>query len=153
MASLDDFVDIYEAVKAGERIAGPGGRRLTDACVHIREEIGDFPGVVVDDKRLRAMLLHVARNLHPGVLNHCWFDPAKALCRRGADRKNGPIINHCQPALCANSCVTPSDLPRWDEAISDARAMRRQRGLSPLQRSAIDAQITIMQSVHDGTGS
>ena len=153
MASLDDFVDIYEAVKSGERIAGPGGRRLTAACIHIREEIGDFPGIVVDDKRLRAMLLHVARDLHPGVLNHCWFDPAKALCRRGADRKNGPILNHCQPALCANSCVAPSDLPRWDEAISDARAMRRQRGLSTLQRSAIDTQITIMQSVHDGTPS
>jgi hypothetical protein len=45
--------------------------------------------------------------------------------------------------------VPPSDRPRWHEAIVDAKRMRRQRGLSPLQLSAIDTQITVMQSVID----
>jgi hypothetical protein len=78
----------------------------------VAAELGDRPGVVVDDARLRAMLQNSARTLHPGILNDCFYKESTAPCRKHADATTeGPLLPACQPGVCASSVVTADHAP------------------------------------------
>uniref|UniRef100_UPI0021C19F5B hypothetical protein n=1 Tax=Frankia tisae TaxID=2950104 RepID=UPI0021C19F5B len=148
---LESFLDRYEDFKAGVQTPA----RLAEKFTHIRDELGDFPGQIVDTSRLRAMMANAARTYHPGVLNDCYFDPAAALCTRHHRHTNAgdappaakPVLNHCQPALCPNSCVTAKHAPAINRVIADARELLSIQRLSPHQRAALREQITTAQGM------
>ncbi|MFE2998037.1 hypothetical protein ACFXG4_23870 [Nocardia sp. NPDC059246] len=146
-ARLDSILDQYEDYKAGVRTPA----RLIEQFDHIRAELGDFPGRIADTSRLRAMLANTARTYHPGVLNDCYFDPAAALCQRhhraDSPESAGPIINHCQSALCRNSCVTTRHEPAIRQVIADAEQLLAIQRLSPIQRAALHNQIATMAAL------
>lgn len=153
LARLESFLDRYDDFKAGAATTP----RLAEQFTRIRSERGDFPGRVVDPARLRAMLANTARTYFPGVLNDCYFDPATALCIRH-QRDSGqpatePVMNHCQPALCRNSCVTGKHVPAIKSVISGSRELLSVQKLSAPQRTALQQHIGVMESMLAPLGS
>ena len=70
--------------------------------------------VAYTPESFKAMLANPARTYYPGVLNDCYFEPSTALClsrRPSAEPDAAPVMNHCQPAKCPNSCVLPQHRP------------------------------------------
>jgi hypothetical protein len=97
------------------------------------------------------MLANTARTYYPGVLNDCYFDAAAALCIRhkGDSGKPAaePVMNHCQPALCRNSCVTGKHVPAIKSVISGSRELLTIQKLSAPQRTALQQHIGVMESM------
>ena len=129
------------ALPRGLKPTGPASARILREFERVRHKLDDFPGRVVDLGRLRAMLAHLVRTLHVGFLNDCFFEPATALCLerdRAADR-SAPILTHCSPDRCPNSCITRRHLAPWKASIAEADALLANPGLPPLQRAALIA--------------
>jgi len=141
LGQLDDVVEHYEeAIRRGLPPTGPAAARLRSEFVRIREELGDFPGHIVDAQRLRAVLAHLRRTLHVGLLADCFFDPDTALCldREGATPdRSVPVLSHCWPDRCPNTCITRRHLAPWQMSIAEGEEMLRTKRLSPLQRQTI----------------
>lgn len=141
MVRLDDLVEHYEeAIRRGLPPTGPAAARLRSEFARIRDELGDFPSHVVDAQRLRAMLAHLGRTLHVGLLADCFFDPDTALYldREGAPPdRSAPALSHCQPDRCPNACLTRRHLAPWQMSIADGEEMLRAKRLSSLQRQII----------------
>lgn len=139
LGQLDDIVDYYDNIRRGHRPTGPASARLVAECDRVRAELGDLPARVVDRQRLRAMLGHLARTLHVGFLNDCFFEPATALCldRSGAADRTAPVLSHCSPDRCPNSCLTDRHLGPWEASIAEAETLLKDKRLSPLQRRAL----------------
>ena len=138
LGQLDDIVVHYEAARRGERLAGPGASRVTHEIDRVAQEIGSLPGVIADGKRVKAMLAHLARTLHVGYLNDCFFEPATALCLGwSTGSASEPILSNCAPDRCPNSCIARRHLPAWQAAIAHAEAMLEEKRLSSVQRTAI----------------
>jgi hypothetical protein len=147
LARLESFLDRYDDFKAGAATTP----RLAEQFTSIRRELDDFPGRMVDPARLRAMLANAARTYYPGVLNDCYFDAATALCirhkREAGKPATQPVINHCQPALCRNSCVTDKHAPAIRSVISGSRELLSIQKLSAPQRTALQQHIGAMESM------
>jgi hypothetical protein len=141
LGQLDDVVEHYEeATRRGLEPSGPAAARLRSEFARIRDELGDFPGHIVDGQRLRAMLAHLGRTLHVGQLADCFFDPDTALC---LDRENAPAdrsapaLSHCRPDRCPNACITRRHLAPWQLSIAEGEEILRNGRLSSLQRQVI----------------
>ncbi|MGV2921400.1 hypothetical protein [Streptomyces alfalfae] len=150
LARTEHFLDQYEDFKAGVRMPP----RLAEQFARVRDELGDFPGRAVDTARLRAMLANPTRTSYPGVLNDCYFEPSTALClsrRPSAEPDAAPVMNHCQPAKCPNSCVLPQHRPAIDNVISDTRKLLAIRPLTSFQKAAVHQQIEQLQHMRDQT--
>jgi len=141
LGQLDDIVEHYEDFRRGLRPTGPASARLLTEFAHVQREVGDLPGRIVDHKRLRAMLSHLARTLHVGFLNDCFFEPATALCldRSGTNDRSAPVLAHCSPDKCPNSCITRKHLAPWSASIAEADTLLKDKRLSSLQRKALVA--------------
>jgi hypothetical protein len=139
LGQLDDIIEHYEDFRRGLLPTGPASARLLHEFAYVRDELGDLPGRIADPARLRAMLRHLARTLHVGFLNDCFFEPASALClpRTPVEQRRAPVLSHCSPDRCPNSCIATRHLPPWTASIADGDAMLRDTHLSPLQREAL----------------
>ncbi|WP_292053722.1 hypothetical protein [Mesorhizobium sp.] len=139
LGQLDDIVEHYEACQRGERPTGPAAHRIAAEMERVAEEVGRFPGLVADSSRIKAMLGHLARTLHVGYLNDCFFEPATALCLAQPQKtKNAtPALSNCAPDRCPNSCITARHLPAWEASIAEADELLKNKRLSPLQREAL----------------
>ena len=107
---------------------------------------------MIDTARLRAMLTNPSRTYYPGVLNDCYFEASTALClsrRPSAEPEAAPVMNHCQPAKCPNSCVLPQHRPTIDNVIGNARQLLTIRPLNSLQKTALHQQIEQMRRMRD----
>jgi hypothetical protein len=146
LGQLDDIVAQYEARRRGEKLAGPAGGRVAAEMQRVEAATGVLPGIIADEKRVKAMLAHLARTLHVGVLNDCYFDRATALCLRSSDVDHAvPRLSNCAPDRCPNSCITSSHVPAWQAAIDDADALlKNNKCLSAAQRTAIHEDRTRM---------
>jgi len=139
LGQLDDIVEHFEAHRRRERQAGPASVRLGREYDHATRALAPLSGQIVDQKRLRAMLGHLARTLHVGYLNDCFFEPAVALCLiddRG-ETNEGPILSRCAPDRCPNSCIRGRHLPAWEAAIAETERLLGEKRLPPLQRVAL----------------
>ena len=117
--------------------------QLRDASLQssiARDVLEDLPGRVVDEAQLRAMLAHLARTLHAGLLNDCFFDPGTALCLDTARDSNpaAPRLSQCAPDRCPNSCISVRHLPAWQAAIAQTEELLARKRLPPLQRIALN---------------
>ncbi|WP_320783664.1 hypothetical protein [Streptomyces sp. CRN 30] len=148
MARLADVVERYEDFKAGVRSSAPGSARTDNEFARVREELQDFPGRVVDERRLHAMLRTTAHTLHVGTLNDCYYQPETALCRTaGADQ---PMLNNCRPDRCGNSTITNRHRPGWEAARGDTERALAFVGLSDLQRTALRQHLSDINKVIEG---
>jgi hypothetical protein len=139
LGQLEDVVAQYEAHQRGERLAGPASSRLAAEYERVECELGPFPGRIADKGRLRAMLAHLARTLHVGQLNDCFFEPATALCldKAGTGEREVPALSRCAPDRCPNACITVRHLPVWEASIAEADKLLRNKRLPRIQREAL----------------
>jgi len=139
LGQLDDIVVHYEAFLRREGPAGPGAARLRREFARVQDELGDFPGRIMDRKRLRTMLAHLGRTLHVGFLNDCLFEAATALCLTEAPEteRPTPALSRCSPDRCPNACLTVRHREPWQASIAEGEALLADRRLSLLQRTAI----------------
>ncbi|WP_445525985.1 hypothetical protein [Streptomyces cyslabdanicus] len=151
MARLADVVERYEDFKAGVRSSAPGSTRTDNEFARVQEELHDFPGRVVDERRLHAMLRTSANTLHVGTLNDCYYQPETALCRTagGADQ---PMLNNCRPDRCGNSTTTSRHRSGWEAAHADTERALTFVGLSDLQRTALREHLNDVSKVIEGIG-
>jgi hypothetical protein len=142
LGQLDDVLSYFEHHRAGEVLMGPAAARISNELSQAADKLEPLPGHIADPARVRAMLAHVAKTLFVGVLSDCFFDPATALCLNGKTDHSRPAMAQCRPDRCPNSCITDRHRPLWAKAITDGEELLKTRRLSPLQREAIDADIT-----------
>lgn len=140
LQQMEDIVDRYEEYCHGVKAIGPGAAHIGRIFAQVQQELGDFPGKIVDRGRVRAMLLHLGRTLYPGLLNDCFFDPAVAHCLKTV-KSEIPLIAQCHPDRCPNSRITERHLPAWEHALASAKEHLSQRRLPVLQRTVIEQQI------------
>jgi hypothetical protein len=144
LGQIDDIIEHYDDFRRGLLPTGPASARLLHEFAHVREELGDLPGRIADPERLRAMLRHLARTLHVGFLNDCFFEPASALClpRTPVAERRAPVLSRCSPDRCPNSCISTRHLPPWAASIADGDALLRDTHLSAPQREALETEQT-----------
>jgi hypothetical protein len=94
--------------------------RINAEFERIRRELGDLAGAVADDRRLRIMLTHLAKTLHPGTLNDCFFQAATAVCVKRAKIVGGPVPQHNMCLKCPNARRSSVRLPRLMTARDQA---------------------------------
>jgi hypothetical protein len=149
VALLDYAEDLYRDWN-GRHEAGGTTDRVDAEFERIRQELGDLPGIVADSPRLRAMLNHLTKTLHPGVLNDCFFNATTAVCVKRATTVSRPLpmLNMC--LRCPNARQSTVHLPRLQQARHGALELKQQlhalcaktRTPAPaLQQSAIDNHI------------
>jgi hypothetical protein len=143
IATLDYLEDLYRDFNDGARAGGGASARINDEFARIRRELGDLPGVVSDEPRLRTMLKHLTTTLHPGVLNDCFFNPETAICIKKAAATTGrPLPQHNSCLRCPNARRSTVHLPRLTAARDQALAFHaehhaRDLAMPPLQHQAI----------------
>jgi hypothetical protein len=141
LGQLDDVVAYYEdAVRHGLPQAGPAATRLRREFAHIRDELGELPGRIVDSQRLRSMLKHLGRTLHVGLLADCFFDPDTALCldrEEASIERSAPALSHCRPDRCPNACIKQRHLVPWQASIAEGDRILADHQLSRFQREAL----------------
>ena len=140
LGQLDDIVEHYENHLAAKPKSGPAASRLASEFDHIRRELSALPGRISNSSRVKAMLSHLACNLHVGNLTDCFFDPATALCIAKDNKvKNAPAFSLCAPDRCPNSCLSLRHLPVWEAQIAETEALLKTKRLSRIQRDALQA--------------
>lgn len=149
LARLADTVERYEDFKAGIRSFAPGGARTDNEFAQVQRELQDFPGRVVDERRLHAMLKTSAHTLHVGTLNDYYYQPERALCRT-AGGMDQPMLNNCRPDRCGNSTITARHRPGWEAARGDTERALAFVGLSDLQRTALRQHLGDITNVIEG---
>lgn len=139
LGQLDDIIDYFENHRRGHNPGGPAGRRVRAELDRVGRELGPLPGQIADRKRLKAMLAHLARTLHVGYLNDCFFEPSTALCLRDADKPSAsaPVLSRCAPDRCPNACLVERHLAPWEVSIAQADDLLADKRLSPLQREVL----------------
>lgn len=106
---------------------------------------------MADPLRLRALLRHLTRTLHPGVLNDCFFNPDTAVCVKRAKVIGRPVPQHNMCLRCANARRSSIHRPRLIAARQQARQLQKlcgKAGPTPvLQQQAIGAHIAELDQV------
>lgn len=149
LGQLDDLLTYFDEHQAGATLSGPAAARIEKTLDGVSVELDPLPAVIADRARLRTMLASLARTLHVGVLADCFFDPGTALCLKqatGVDNKM-PLTALCQPTRCPNACITSRHRPAWVRSADDARTLLKEKRLSPLQRSSLEADLEHIQDV------
>ncbi|MEU5715493.1 hypothetical protein AB0G71_06825 [Streptomyces sp. NPDC020403] len=138
VAKLDYVEDLYHDWNEGGHSAGGAAHRIEAEFDRIRAELGDLPGVVASPSRLRTLLHHLTKTLHPGVLNDCFYQAETAVCRKRAKPLGRPVpmLDMCMP--CPNSRRSAVHVPRLERAHDMAESeLGEATGLRRLQQLAI----------------
>ncbi|MFF2941343.1 hypothetical protein ACFVSQ_16025 [Streptomyces niveus] len=144
IAKLDYVEDLYRDWNDGGGSTGGAAKRIDAEFERIRRELGDLPGVVASPSRLRTMLRHLTKTVHPGILNDCFYQSATAVCRSRARALDRPLPLHNMCLICPNARRSEVHLPRLttarDQALSelDTNAKGRE-ALPPLQTIALSS--------------
>ncbi|MFJ2817021.1 hypothetical protein [Streptomyces sp. NPDC087294] len=121
VAKLDYVEDLFHDWNEGGRSVGGAAQRVEAEFDRIRAETGDLPGVVSSPTRLRAMLRHLTRTLHPGMLNDCFHQAETAVCNKRAKSLGRPLPMLSMCLQCPNSRRSAVHLPRLLHARDQAR--------------------------------
>lgn len=151
LGQLDDLLTYFDERQAGATLSGPAAARIAKTLDNISDDLGPLPAMIANRARLRTMLASLARTLHVGVLADCFFDPGTALCLKQATAVDSklPLTALCQPTRCPNACITSRHRPAWSRSADDARALLKEKRLSPLQRTALAQDLERIEGVMD----
>jgi len=136
LKSLGDVIDMCTDSWAGIHPAGPIGVELRAFFARVKDQYGDFPGEVVDRKRMEQLLKNKAANVHLGPLVHCFFRESEARClpkRPDDEVATAPIKGVCDPH-CQNACWTHRNLPQIEKFVAEADGYSKLNRISPQQR-------------------
>ncbi|SPX82478.1 hypothetical protein [Mycobacteroides abscessus] len=145
-AKLDYVEDLYHDWNDGGSSVGGASTRVDAEFERIRNELGDLPGVVANPRRLRTLLKHLTKTLHPGVLNDCFYQPDSAVCRDRAQHvgKPVPMLDTCM--RCPNARRSSVHAPRLALALASAQdELGNTDGLPPLQKIAINEHLATLK--------
>ncbi|MEU9290310.1 hypothetical protein AB0D57_38155 [Streptomyces sp. NPDC048275] len=135
VARMDYLEDIYRDWNDGGASIGGAAERISAEFERIRRELGDLPGVVASPARLRTMLEHLAKTLHPGVLNDCFYQASTAVCRKRAKAAGRPLPLHNMCLSCPNARRSTVHVPRLrtarDQALSVLDMRKKDREALP----------------------
>ncbi|WP_327749800.1 hypothetical protein [Streptomyces europaeiscabiei] len=120
VARLDYLEDIYRDWSDGGASSGGAAERISAEFERIRRELGDLPGVVSSPARLRTMLQHLTKTLHPGVLNDCFYQASTAICRKRTKALGRPVPLHNMCLHCPNARRSAVHLPQLTTARNQA---------------------------------
>ncbi|MGV9902885.1 hypothetical protein ACWDU8_10425 [Streptomyces sp. NPDC003388] len=138
VAKLDYVEDLYHDWNEGGHSAGGAAQRIEAEFDRIRSELGDLPGAVASPSRLRTLLQHLTKTLHPGVLNDCFYQAETAVCRKRAKPLGRPVPMLDMCMRCPNSRRSAVHLPRLERAHDMAQAeLGEATDLPRLQQLAI----------------
>jgi hypothetical protein len=150
VAMLDYVEDLYHDWNDGGRSSGGAANRIEAEFDRIRAELGDLPGTVASPERVRTMLRHLTRTLHPGVLNDCFYHSETAVCEKRSPGLGRPLpmLNMC--LSCPNSRRSSVHLPRLHQSREDARQeFGDTAGLPPHQVTAISEFVGTLDTLID----
>ena len=149
LGQLDDLLTYFDERQAGATLSGPAAPRIGGTLDKAADDLGPLPAMIADRARLRTMLASTARTLHVGILADCFFDPGAALCLKNAvDPDNtSPLTALCQPTRCPNACIKTRHRPAWARAADDVKTLMKEKRLSPLQRSSLEAELARIEHV------
>lgn len=139
LARKTDMVELYEDWKRGIKPSGPMADSLESEFKNIREQLGDFTGVIATDPRRREkMLEHLRIRLYPGLLADCFFSPADAKCLSHLQPKERiePVVGICDPN-CNNACWLKKHLKVWECNRDDVKRLSKRNRISPIQRDIL----------------
>lgn len=141
VGQLADIMERYEDWKLGTPATGPAAKKLAAEFARIRTEIGDFPGQLIERRRLERLLATTARTLHVGPLNDCLFDRNSARCLdvTGQPDRDSPVPAFCQPSHCPNSRIDHNHLPGWREQQKAAVVWLETKRLAVHQRASLES--------------
>lgn len=138
VAKLDYVEDLYHDWNEGGHSAGGAAQRIEAEFDRVRSELGDLPGVVASSSRLRTLLHHLTKTLHPGVLNDCFYQAETAVCRKRAKPLGRPVPMLDMCMRCPNSRRSAVHVPRLERAHDMAESeLGESTGLPRLQQLAI----------------
>lgn len=141
LAAHEAMFDRYVDWDDGTVFTGPGGEAMMREFAEIRRTLGDTPGQIADEQRVRAMLRSTATQVHPGPLCDCFYVRDHALCRKHAVRaptEDGPLFTTCEPTRCPNAVVGEVHRPRWRVIEADIDLRLSNRHLPVLQRTVLE---------------
>ncbi len=146
LASIDILDEVSMDLSNGE-VSGELGKRLKiDFELEFKGRAEDFP-----PSQIAKWLANAEKPFFVGKFNFCFFDPTKALCtERGASH---PVMNHCQPGVCDNACVTRRHLPNWEAQLKQAQEFAAHPKASCLHKAAMAAEVAQLRAVIEGCGS
>jgi integrase len=149
LGQVDDILTYFDERQTGARLSGPAATRVGRALDGAADALPPFPGMIADRGRLRVQLASIARTLHVGALADCFFDPATAVCLRRVNGKDHttPLISMCEPTRCPNACITARHRPNWERTADEANALLKEKRLSTLQRTALQAEVRRIEQV------
>jgi hypothetical protein len=148
IARLDYVEHLYLDWNNGGHSGGGAAAAINAEFARIRAELGDLPGTVADQGRLRVMLDHLTVILHPGALGDCFHRTETAACSDIARQlgkpagKPMPMLDAC--GRCPNARRTPVHLPRLQQARNQAQEVvdaAGRRPVPPLQRAALEQHV------------
>ncbi len=161
VAKLDYVEDLYRDWNDGGGSGGGAAKRIDAEFERIRRELGDLPGIVASPSRLRTMLRHLTKTVHPGILNDCFYQSATAVCRSRAQALGRPLPLHNMCLICPNARRSAVHLPRLatarDQALSELDLRKKERdALPPLQIIALTSYAAelgeAIESIHEAGG-
>ncbi|MGQ4425438.1 hypothetical protein ACN6LL_008255 [Streptomyces violaceoruber] len=113
VARMDYLEDIYRDWHNGGAASGGAAERISAEFERIRRELGDLPGAVASPARLRRMLRHLPKTLHPGILNDCFYQAATAVRRKRAKALGPRCTTVCTaPTPAGRRCTCPAPATR-----------------------------------------
>lgn len=157
-ARLQRLADLYATHRDGNIIGyGPGADRLRttfDAVTEAADTLRANGQAQHGDSRVEYELLRKTRfSIRFGKLNHCTMDdanPAGAKCIEDAivpDGHTGPLIDRCQPGLCANSFIAPEHIPIWSAERESLAKLQQAPKLGQCRREALQLQLDQTEDV------
>lgn len=154
LGQLEDIVAHYEARLRREPLAGPATARITTEFGRVAQEMGPLPGLLADTRRVKAMLGHLARTLHVGILNDCFFERGTALCLGSAkDHTDMPRLSACAPDRCPNSCISQARPPPPDRCALEEERARREADHLHAQHLQVRALLSLAESRRQAAAS
>lgn len=142
IAQLGYVEDLYHDWNDGHRSSGGAAGRINAEFDRIRRELGDLLGITANPARLRTMLQHLTKTLHPGILNNCFYQPSTAVCVQRAQRTGRPLPLLTTCLTCPNARRSSVHLPQLATARAQAqRPLDTAAGLSRLQTAALTIHI------------
>lgn len=145
LASIDILEEIAIDLSNGE-LAGEFGQKL-------KEQFGlEFKGRAEDfsPSQIARWLSRAEKPLFVGKLNFCFFDPVKAVCTKGNSKE--PVLNHCQPSICGNACVSKRHLPIWESQLKQAEEFIAWPKTSRIHREAMSVEVAKLRAVINDFG-
>ena len=156
---LETVLGLAAGVWAGEAdLGGPAGRKLQNVLtetfdrmdVRYDDDSADLPVeqlavAVAGNAELAALLRSVAAELHLGAVNHCRFDPMKALCTTAESPL--PVLAACVPEKCGNVVTDAMQTEVFRDLLNETEEHLRLKRLPVLQKDLLERRASDLRRV------